>query len=156
MGLYSKYIFPRILDWTLGNRVVGSERRRALASLSGHVLEVGFGTGLNLPYYPERVTRLTAIEPERMLESRVAKRIAEARVPVEQVRLDASRRLPFKDESFDCVVTTFTLCTIKEVAAALPQIHRVMKTDGQYIFLEHGRSQDVRTAKRQDIFNPIQ
>lgn len=156
MGIYSKYIFPRLLDWTLGNRIVQAERQRALASLSGHVLEVGFGTGLNLPHFPASVTKLTALEPERMLVKRVAKRIGEARMPVEQARLDASLRLPFDDESFDSIVTTFTLCTIKDVSAALKEIRRVLKRDGRYVFLEHGRSDDARTAKRQDRFNPIQ
>lgn len=156
MGIYSKYIFPRLLDWTLGNRIVQAERQRALASLSGHVLEVGFGTGLNLPHFPAGVTKLTALEPERMLTKRVAKRIGEARMPVEQARLDASLRLPFDDESFDSIVTTFTLCTIKDVSAALEEIRRVLKRDGRYVFLEHGRSDDARTAKRQDRFNPIQ
>jgi ubiquinone/menaquinone biosynthesis C-methylase UbiE len=156
MGIYSKYIFPRLLDWTLNNRIVQGERRRALASASGRVLEIGFGTGLNLPYYPASVTALTAIEPERMLVKRVAKRIIEARMPVELVRLDASLRLPFEDERFDSVVTTFTLCTIKDVGAALEEIRRVLKREGRYIFLEHGRSDDARTAKRQDKFNPVQ
>ena len=156
MGLYSKYIFPRVLDRALGNHVVESERRRALASVEGSVLEVGFGTGLNLPHYPERVTRVTAIEPERMLAGRVEKRIREARMPVEQVRLDASLSLPFKDATFDCVVTTFTLCTIKDVEAALSEMRRVLKSEGRYVFLEHGLSDDRRTARRQDFFNPIQ
>lgn len=156
MGLYSSYIFPRLLDWTLGSPYILNQRRKTLASVHGSVLEIGFGTGLNLPCYPDAVTSLTAVEPEQMLPARVARRIAEAPMPIDQVRLDASRRLPFDDDSFDSIVTTFTLCSIADVAPALSEIRRVLKSGGQYVFLEHGRSDDPRVAKRQDFFNPLQ
>ena len=129
---------------------------RALEPVYGSVLEVGFGTGLNLPYYPQRVTNLTVIDPERMLPDRVAKRIAEASMPVEQVSLDASSGLPFDAGTFDSIVTTFTLCSIANVAPALAEIRRVLKPEGRYVFLEHGRSDDPRVARRQDFFNPLQ
>ncbi|MFY9557246.1 MAG: class I SAM-dependent methyltransferase [Blastocatellia bacterium] len=159
MGFYSNYIFPRILDWSLGNALMREQRREALTrmtKLRGHVLEIGFGTGLNLAFYPDEVTRLTAIDNERMLPGRVEKRIAEARVPVQQRQLDAGGRLPFEEGSFDGVVTTFTLCSILDVSAALVEIGRVLAPGGEYVFLEHGRSDDPRIAKRQDFFNPIQ
>ncbi|HYP25415.1 MAG TPA: methyltransferase domain-containing protein [Blastocatellia bacterium] len=155
MGLYSKYIFPRLLDWSLGTGPHRRERERALAPASGHVLEVGFGTGLNLPHYPPAVTRLTAIEPERMLAGRVARRIKQARMPVELKHLDASGRLPFGDDTFDTVVTTWTLCSIANVAPALSEIRRVLKPEGRYIFFEHGRSEDASVARRQDLLNPV-
>ncbi|HSB09388.1 MAG TPA: class I SAM-dependent methyltransferase [Blastocatellia bacterium] len=156
MGLYSKHIFPRVLDWSLGNALIQEQRREVLAPLSGHVLEIGFGTGLNLPFYPDRVIALTAIDSERMLPKRVAKRIAEARFPVNQLQLDAAQPLPFDHDAFDGVVTTFTLCSIPDVAFALSEIRRVLKADGPYVFLEHGRSEDPTVARRQDRFNPIQ
>jgi ubiquinone/menaquinone biosynthesis C-methylase UbiE len=156
MGLYSKHIFPRVLDWALGNSLVQNERLETLAPVRGNVLEIGFGTGLNLPHYPKRVTRLTAIDPERMLKDRVGRRIAESGIPVEQIQLDASGSLPLDDESFDFVVTTFTLCSIADVRSALREMRRVLKPEGRYVFLEHGRSDDSRVAKRQDSFNPIQ
>jgi ubiquinone/menaquinone biosynthesis C-methylase UbiE len=156
MGLYSTHIFPRILDWSLGTRLIRRERRTALAPLYGHVLEIGFGTGLNLPCYPPQVKRLTTLDTEQMLSKRVAERIKDAHMPVTQVRLDASSRLPFDDSSFDCVVTTFTLCSIRDVQSALAEIHRVLSSEGKYVFLEHGRSDEPRVAKRQDFFNPIQ
>jgi ubiquinone/menaquinone biosynthesis C-methylase UbiE len=120
------------------------------------VLEIGFGTGLNLPFYPNQVSRLTAIDTERMLPNRVASRIAAARFPVEQFQLDAGEHLPFEDDSFDGVVTTFTLCSISDVRSALSEIRRVLKPGGRYAFLEHGRSDDRRVARWQDRFNPIQ
>jgi ubiquinone/menaquinone biosynthesis C-methylase UbiE len=156
MGLYSRYIFPRVLDWTLGTSYFDEQRKKTLEPARGGVLEIGFGTGLNLPHYPPQVTKLTVIEPERMLVSRVARRIAEAHMPVEQFRLDASRRLPFDDNSFDSVVTTLTLCSIADLAPALAEIRRVLKPEGPYVFLEHGRSDNPRIAKRQDFFNPVQ
>ncbi|HXG91743.1 MAG TPA: class I SAM-dependent methyltransferase [Blastocatellia bacterium] len=156
MGFYSRHIFPRLLDWSLGNEEVKHQRAQALAAARGRVLEIGFGTGLNLPHYPDAVTTLVTVEPERMLEKRVAKRIAEARFPVEQFHLDASGRLPFEANGFDTVVTTFALCTILRVSAALAEMRRALKPTGIYIFLEHGRSDDPRVARWQDRFNPIQ
>jgi len=144
------------MDWALGTGIVGRMRDEALEPATGHVLEIGFGTGLNLSHYPSKVTRLTVVEPRIALQRRVQQRIADARMPVEQFKLDASGRLPFEDASFDSVVTTFTLCSIGDVAAALTEMRRVLKADCRYIFLEHGRSDDPRTAKRQDRFNPIQ
>lgn len=156
MGLYSKHIFPRVMDRVLGTRMISRERRAALNSARGEVLEIGFGTGLNLPHYPSAVTRLTVVDPNPMLANRVAKRVAQARVPVEEIRLDASGRLPFEDSSFDSVVTTFTLCSIDQVEQALREMRRVLRPDGGFLFLEHGRSSDPRVAKRQDFFNPLQ
>lgn len=156
MGIYSNHVFPRLLDWGLGNAMVQEQRRKALARLRGNVLEVGFGTGLNLGFYPRQVTRLTAIDSERMLPRRVDKRIARARLPVELFKLDASGRLPFEDEAFDGVVTTFTLCSIRDAASALAEIRRVLNREGEYVFLEHGRSDDPRVAKRQDFWNPVE
>jgi ubiquinone/menaquinone biosynthesis C-methylase UbiE len=156
MGFYAKQIFSRALDWMLDNREVGRHRRRALAPLAGHVLEIGFGTGLNLPHYPEAVTGLTVIDSEQMLKKRVARRLAAARMPVTAMQLDASGRLPFADDSFEGVATTLTLCSIADVAAALAEIRRVLRPTGVFVFLEHGRSDDPRTARRQDFFNPIQ
>jgi len=156
MGFYSRHIFPRLLDWSLGNAALAEHRLAALAPLRGHVLEIGFGTGLNLPFFPQRVSRLTAIDSKQMLRRKVAKRIAEARMPVERFELDASGRLPLDNQAFDGVVTTFTLCSIADVQSALDETRRVLKPEGQFVFLEHGRSYDPRVARLQDLFNPIQ
>jgi ubiquinone/menaquinone biosynthesis C-methylase UbiE len=156
MGFYAKHIFPRILDWTAGAPEFGEYRRRTLQPARGETLEIGFGTGLNLPYYPETVTKLTAIDSENMLEDRVEKRVAACPFPVTRMTLDAQGRLPFEDHSFDTVVTTLTLCSIPDTAAALAEIRRALKPEGRYVFLEHGRSDDSKVAGRQDRFNPIQ
>jgi ubiquinone/menaquinone biosynthesis C-methylase UbiE len=156
MGFYSKYLFPHLLEWALGNPRLGKYRRRALETARGRVLEVGFGTGLNLPYYPPSVSEITAIDSENLLAEKTAGRIKAAAVPVHFVRLDASGKLPFADAAFDSIITTWTLCSIDEVASALAEMRRLLKPDGRYLFLEHGRSEDGKTARRQDRFNPIE
>jgi len=154
MGFYTDRVFPLLLDWTM--RAVNDLRAPALAAATGDVLEVGFGTGLNLPFYPSAVRRLVALDPLRALERRVARRVAAARFPVERVALAADQRLPFEDASFDSVVTTFTLCSIPDPAVALAEMRRVLRPGGVYLFLEHGRSDDPKVARRQERWEPIQ
>src|SRR5262249_35547189 len=145
-----------ILDWTLSAPEFGAHRRHALSLSRGETLEIGFGTGLNLPYYPEAVTRLTAIDSENMLVGRVERRIAACPIPVTKMRLDAQGRLPFDDGAFDTVASTLTLCSIADAAAALAEVRRMLKPGGIFVFFEHGRSDDLDVARRQDRFNPIQ
>jgi ubiquinone/menaquinone biosynthesis C-methylase UbiE len=139
----------------MGTESVRNQRREALAPARGEVLEIGFGTGRNLPHYPQAVTSLTALDPADLLRRKRRRRIAEARMPVELVGLSAET-LPFEGGRFDCVVSTWTLCTIPDAAAAVREIARVLKAGGEFIFLEHGRSDDAKLARRQDRFNPIQ
>ena len=155
MGFYSRHFFPRLVEWSLDNRFVREQRRATLAPLSGKILEIGFGTGLNVLCYPPGVTELTAIDSLDILPARVADRIARSHVSVKRFTLDAGGRLPFDSEEFDGVATTFTLCSISDVASALAEIKRVLKPNGKYVFLEHGRSDDPRIARRQRLGNPI-
>ena len=155
MGFYSRHIFPRLVEWSLDKRFVREQRRATLAPLSGKILEIGFGTGLNVSCYPAAVTELTAIDSLDILPARVADRIAKSNVSVKRFTLDAAGRLPFDSEEFDGVVTTFTLCSIGDVASALAEIKRVLKPNAKYVFLEHGRSDDPRIARRQQLANPI-
>ncbi len=154
MGLYSDWIFPHLLEWTLGRKLPMEYRRRVLKDARGDVLEIGFGTGLNLSCYPDQVERLALIDPVRLLSRRVAKRIAAAPMPVEQAYLDAEH-LPFDAGRFDTVVSTWTLCTIPDVASALSEVRRVLKPGGKLLFLEHGRSGDAKIARRQDRWNGV-
>jgi ubiquinone/menaquinone biosynthesis C-methylase UbiE len=155
MGFYADHVFPHLMDWTLGTRRFQEQRELALASAQGNVLEIGFGTGLNLPHYPHAVTSLTALDPATLLPKKVARRISRGSLPVELVRLSAET-LPFEDGRFDCAVSTWTLCTIPDPIAALREVRRVLKPGGTYVFLEHGRSDEAGVAKWQDFFNPIQ
>jgi SAM-dependent methyltransferase len=156
VGFYSRYIFPRLLDRMLGVPELGRYRQEALAAARGRTLEIGFGTGLNLPYYPDAVTELVVFDSEKMLAGRVQRRIAACPIPVVNMQLDAQGRLPFDDGAFDSVVTTLTLCSIADPTPALAEIRRVLKPGGAYVFWEHGRSDDPTVARRQDRFNPIQ
>ena len=156
MGIYANYFFPRMLDWALGSPEANEQRQITLAQAKGNVLEIGFGTGLNVRYYPEAVTKLTALDSENFRPDVVQKRIAKARFPVEQVQLDAGGNLPFADASFDTVVTTWTLCSIANVDAALLEMKRVLKPDDALLFCEHGRSDEAKTAVWQDRLNPLQ
>lgn len=154
MGFYERRIFPHVLD--LAMRGMNPLRAEALAAASGEVLEVGFGTGLNLRHYPAGVTRLHALDPADALPERVAARVAAAPFPVVRHHLRADGRLPFDDASLDCVAMTFTLCTIPDPAVALAEIRRVLRPGAPLLFLEHGRSDSPRTARWQDRLNPLQ
>jgi SAM-dependent methyltransferase len=153
-GFYARIIFPRLLELSVGRAAFAKERANALKSAHGEVLEVGFGTGLNLVHYPRNIARLVALDPEEMLPAKVSQRIAAASFPVERVQ-QAGEHLPFAAGQFDCVVTTLTLCTIADPVSALSEIRRVLRVGGTYIFLEHGRSTDAGVARLQDWLNPL-
>ncbi|MBX3412227.1 MAG: class I SAM-dependent methyltransferase [Pirellulales bacterium] len=155
MSLYGDVIFPRVLDLVMGQRRLMECRRTALAAARGDMLEIGFGTGLNLACYPAGVSRLTIIDPARHLPKKVEKRIREVEFPVEHAQLDATA-LPFDAGRFDTVVSTWTLCTIPDVEQALAEVRRVLAPTGKFLFLEHGRSEDPRVARRQDRWNSVQ
>jgi ubiquinone/menaquinone biosynthesis C-methylase UbiE len=140
----------------LAMRALGELRAPTLAAAHGEVLEIGFGTGLNLPHYPAGVTKLVTADPMSALPERVRERIASARFPVEVHHLPADRTLPFDAGRFDCVTMTWTLCTIAEPVAAVREMRRVLKPGGSLLFVEHGRSDDPKVARWQDRWNPIQ
>jgi ubiquinone/menaquinone biosynthesis C-methylase UbiE len=143
------------MDWVMSGRRFQELRKQVLAPTRGHVLEIGFGTGLNLPHYPKSVTWLTAVDPANFPRSLVEKRTTVASIPVKLARLRAET-LPFESGQFDCAVSTWTLCTIPDPVAALREVRRVLKPGGQFIFLEHGRSEDPKVSAWQDRLNPIQ
>jgi len=155
MGFYADQVFPRLMDWTLGARRFQEYRQQVLAQVGGTVLEIGFGTGLNLPHYPKTVSSLTALEPAILLPHTVTRRLSEGSLMVEIVRVSAEA-MPFEAGRFDWVVSTWTLCTIPDAVAALREVRRVLKPGGRFVFLEHGRSDDARVAKWQDLLNPLQ
>ncbi|HEY4931355.1 MAG TPA: class I SAM-dependent methyltransferase [Terriglobales bacterium] len=151
----SDRIFGFLLDWSMSSKVIARERPPALKDAHGDVLELGFGTGLNLSYFPAAVKRLTVVDPEDLMSKRVAQRIAAARFPVERAKLSAEH-LPFEDSKFDCAVSTFTLCTIPDATAALREVRRVLKSGGSFLFLEHCLSDEPSVAKWQRRLDPIQ
>jgi ubiquinone/menaquinone biosynthesis C-methylase UbiE len=130
------------------------ERRRLLARASGEVLEIGAGTGLNLPLYPPAVTRIVAAEPNRHMERRLRRKVREAPVPVELLSAPAEA-LPLAAGSFDTVVGTLVLCTVNDPAAVLAEVARVLRPGGRYLFLEHVRAHDAGLARWQDRLAPL-
>ena len=155
MGIYTDYVFPHLLDFVMSRGNMMKQRKITLAEAAGDVLEIGFGTGLNLSFYPETVDQLTILDPAKLLPKKVEKRIQDAPMPIEKTFLDAEH-LPFDAGRFDYVVSTWTLCTIPDVATALSEVRRVLKPGGKLLFVEHGRSDDERVAQSQDRWNGVQ
>ncbi len=154
MGLYSDRIFPKVLDWAMRAPELKPLRARTVEHTHGRVLEIGFGAGHNLKFYPTAVEKVVAVDPNPGLSKMALARIARNEINVEHHRITAER-LPFDAASFDCVVSTLTLCSIPDVAAALKEVHRVLKPGGDFFFLEHGHCPDVTVSKWQDRLTPI-
>jgi ubiquinone/menaquinone biosynthesis C-methylase UbiE len=130
------------------------ERRQLLAEAQGATIEIGAGTGLNVQHYPDAVTRLMLVEPDRHMRARLGRRVSEVLPSAEIVEARADR-LPFPDASFDTAVVTYVLCSVPDQQAALSEIARVLKPDGRLLFLEHVRSEDPKVAKWQDRVRPL-
>lgn len=137
MKFYSRFIFPRLCDFLLGRPFLARYRHDLLAKAAGSILEIGFGTGLNLAHYPEHVRRITTVDPSVDMHRLAQQRIRQTGIAVDN-RVLSSERLPFEDNTFDCVVSTFTLCSIENVDQALREVYRVLKPCGRFLFLEHG------------------
>jgi ubiquinone/menaquinone biosynthesis C-methylase UbiE len=148
-------VLPRIIDVACGLKAVEPLRRRVCAGLDGQVVEVGFGSGLNVPFYPPAVTSVTAIEPANTGWKLAGKRLAAAHVPIERKGLDG-QSLPLPDDSCDSALSTWTLCTIPDAGAALREILRVLKPGGALHFLEHGLAPDLAVQRWQHRLEPIQ
>src|SRR5262245_9044962 len=152
MGFYSRTIFPRLCDFLLNRPFVAKYRRELLAPAHGHVLEIGLGTALNLPHYPSEVRKLTTIDPNPGMNRLAQSRIKETSIEINQ-RVMSGENLPFGDNTFNCVVSTFTLCSIEDVCQAVREAYRVLKPGGIFLFLEHGLSPDPGVQKWQRRLN---
>jgi ubiquinone/menaquinone biosynthesis C-methylase UbiE len=155
MGFYEERVLPRLVDVALSGRALGRLRARVASRLEGQVLEVGFGSGRNVPYYGPAVTSVRAVDPATAARKLAAKRISASPVAVEYIGLDGER-LPLEDACIDHVLTTWTLCTIPDASRALDEIRRVLRPGGALHFVEHGRSPDPKVARWQDRLTPIQ
>ena len=153
MGFYADQMLPRVIDVLLGKHT-DPLRARVAAGLSGEVLEVGCGSGRNLPHLPSGVTRLVAVDPATVGRRLAADRIAARGLPVDFVGLDG-QSLPLGDASVDHVLVTWTLCTIPDVDRALGEMYRVLRPGGSLHFVEHGRSPDAKSARLQDRVTPV-
>jgi len=155
MGLYRHHIFPRLMDWVMAGEEFRRLRTELLSHAHGEVLELGIGTGLNLPHYPKTITCLHAVDPANLLPKIVMERSTSQCFPIRIQHVTAAS-LPYDNRSFDFVVSTWTLCTIPDPVKALREVRRVLKPDGVFLFLEHGRSEDATVSAWQDRLNPIQ
>jgi ubiquinone/menaquinone biosynthesis C-methylase UbiE len=155
MGFYGEQILPRVTDRALRGKEAARLRARVTAGLSGEVLEVGFGSGLNMPYYPSAVKRVWAVEPSAVARKLAAGRVAPSTVPVEYIGADA-QALPLPDARVDHVVSVLTLCTIPAADRALAEIRRVLRPGGAFHFMEHGLSPEETVARWQHRLTPFQ
>ncbi len=155
MGWYEERVLPRVVDVALRGKQFDRVRARVAGALDGEVLEIGFGSGRNVPHYPASVRRVRAVDPATLGRDLAAERVAASAVPVEYVGLDGEV-LPLDDSSVDHVLTTWTLCTIPAVDRALEEVRRVLRPGGTLRFVEHGRSPDTGIARWQDRLTPIQ
>lgn len=153
-GFYSRYILPHAIDFAMRNRETTRLRASWIPRGSGEVLEVGIGSGLNLPFYSGQVQRIYGVDPSLELQ-RMARKRAPGHLDVEFLPQSAEEPLPLPDASIDTAVMTWTLCSIQDPEKALQQIKRVIKPGGQLLFLEHGRSVDPGVSEWQDRLTPF-
>lgn len=155
MRFYSQVILPRLLDWSLSDLTLAQYRQLVLADVQGEVLEVGFGTGLNLPHYPRHVHKITVVDVNPGMSALAEKRIRDSGMTVENYILNGEN-LPMANNTFDSVVSTWTLCSIANVEQALKEVYRVLKPGGKFFFIEHGLSNKPNVQVWQNRLTPIQ
>lgn len=155
MAIYTDQVLPRIVNRVMDNKMSRARRREVCAGLAGDVVEIGFGSGLNVPYYPATVTGVWAVEPATLGFRLAEKRLAASPVAVHPAGLDG-QELDLPDDRFDSALSTWTLCTIPDADAALREVRRVLKPGGRLHFVEHGLSPDEKVAHRQHQFEPVQ
>ena len=154
MGIYSKYVLPRLIDLTMRNKEATRLRADWIPQARGEVLEVGIGSGLNLAFYSSQVQRVYGVDPSIELQRIARNRAAAGPLHVEFFSQSAEEPLPLPSGSVDTAVLTWTLCSIPNPSKALREIKRVLKPAGRLIFLEHGRSPDLQVAAWQDRLTP--
>jgi ubiquinone/menaquinone biosynthesis C-methylase UbiE len=155
MGVYGEQVLPRIINVACDMKVAREQRKRVCEGLAGDVVEIGFGSGLNVPFYPPAVTSVAAVEPADVGWQLAAKRVRATTIPVERAGLDG-QSLPFPDDRFDAALSTWTMCTIPDAGAALRELRRVLKPGGTLHFVEHGLAPDAHVQQWQHRLEPIQ
>ena len=155
MGVYERYAWAPLLDLVMRQEPIRRQRAKVVPRATGRVLEVGLGSGLNLPVYdPRQVAKVWALEPSEALQDRARRRAAAAGIAVEFIGL-TGEQIPAADASFDTVVSTFTLCSIPDAARALGEMRRVLAPGGALLFAEHGSAPDAGVARWQARLNPV-
>ena len=155
MGFYRRQILPRMINIMCGDRNAEPHRRRVCAGLAGDVLEIGFGSGLNVPFYPGTISHITAVDPSEVAWRLADKRLKASSIPVHWAGLDG-QSLALPDGSCDSALSTWTLCTIPDPTAALAEVRRVLKPGGTFHFVEHGLAPDDSVQRRQRRLDPLE
>ncbi len=155
MGFYDRHVLPHVLDWTCGSTPIQRQRQKIVPLAMGRVLEIGIGTGLNLPFYDgARVERVIGLDPAEPMLRRARRRSGDLKFAVEYLALEGER-IPLDRASVDTVLVTYTLCTIADVSAALDGMRRVLKPSGRLIFCEHGTAPDAAVRRWQNRLTPV-
>jgi ubiquinone/menaquinone biosynthesis C-methylase UbiE len=154
LGFYADRVLPHLVNLAMRNRRLTPYRQRVAGAATGRVLEIGAGSGLNLPFYTSRVDALVALDPSPRLMAMTRRAAADAPVPIEAIE-GSAETLPLDDRSIDSVVTTWALCSIADIHRALGEVRRVLKPGGQLLFVEHGLSPEPRVQAWQDRLTPI-
>ena len=155
MGFYSNLIVPYCIDIAMSGDTLAQYRQQLLQDVSGEILEIGFGTGLNLPHYPEKIKKITTVDPNPGMQKLARSRIADSNITVDY-RVLNGESLPIDDASFDSVVCTWTLCSIPMADKAIAEVYRLLKPEGKFFFIEHGLSKDSNIQFWQNCLTPIQ
>lgn len=154
VGWYDRYLLPYLLDIACGMEPFSRQREKVVPLAKGRVLEVGIGTGLNMKHYqPQKITKITGLDPALQMHRLARKRIVRAGLDVELFSLSAEK-IPFENASFDTVLITYTLCTIPDPVAALKEMRRVLAPGGNLLFCEHGRAPDPKVYSWQNKMTP--
>ncbi len=155
MGFYDRHILPRVLNWSCGTKPVRRQRQKVVPLAEGRVLEIGIGSGLNLPYYdPAKVERVIGLDPAEEMLTYARRKSEHLPFTVEYLALEGER-IPLERQSVDTVLVTYTLCTIPDAIAALEGMRQVLKPGGRLIFCEHGKAPDEAVRRWQDRLNPL-
>jgi ubiquinone/menaquinone biosynthesis C-methylase UbiE len=155
MGFYDKYVLPKVLNCTCGSKPIQYQRKKVVPLAEGVVLDVGIGSGLNIPFYDmNRIDKVLGLDPSEELNN-IAKGIAEENEVDIDFMLCGAEDIPLPDNHVDTLLITYTMCTIPKVSAANKEMLRVLKPGGKFIFCEHGLAPDANIAKWQSRINPI-
>ncbi|PYV31834.1 MAG: SAM-dependent methyltransferase [Acidobacteria bacterium] len=155
MGFYARWVLPRVIDLAMRNKESARLRAACISSARGEVLEIGIGSGLNLPFYSSDVRRVIGVDPSPGLQKMARNRAAGLSIKVELLLRSAEESLPLDDRSIDTVVTTWSLCSIPQAVKALGEAKRVLKAGGRLVFIEHGLAPDPGVAVWQNRITPI-
>lgn len=154
MGLYQDHVLPLLIHLSMRQRNLAAYRARVVPAAQGRVLEIGIGSGLNLPYYGTAVEQIIGLDPSPKLLAMARKAARQAAIPLELIE-NSAEAIPLYNRSIDTIVTTWTMCSIPDVQRALGEMRRILKPGGRLLFVEHGRSPDVRVCRWQDRLTPV-